>query len=86
MDVRETKTMDLFNKVHVFELMKVHIFGPNIRLIRLFSLMLNYANPDSWQMHLLYLYCIHSNQFKLCESLMYFNVTQSWTAFQITEV
>ena len=45
MDVCETKNMDLFNKVHIFEPMKVHTFGPNIRLIRLFSLMLNYAKP-----------------------------------------
>ena len=37
--------MDLFNKVHVFEPMKVHTFEPNIRLIRLFSLMFNYAKP-----------------------------------------
>ena len=38
--------MDPFNKVHVFEPMKEHTFGPNnIRLIRLFSLMLNYAKP-----------------------------------------
>ena len=43
MGVRETKNMDLFNKVHIFEPMKVHIYEPNIRLIRLFSLMLNYA-------------------------------------------
>ena len=35
--------MDLFNKVHIFEPMKVHTFEPNIRLIRLFSQMLNYA-------------------------------------------
>ena len=45
MDVRETKNMDLFNKVHIFELMEVHPFGRNIMLIRLFSLMLNYAKP-----------------------------------------
>ena len=43
MDVCETKNMDQFNKVHNFEPMKVHTFGPKIRLIRLFSLMLNYA-------------------------------------------
>ena len=40
MDVCDTKNMDLFRKVHVFEPMKVNTFGPNIRL---FSLMLNYA-------------------------------------------
>ena len=45
MDVRETKNMDLFNKVHIFGLMKVHTYVPNISLIRLFSLMLNYAKP-----------------------------------------
>ena len=45
MDVCKTKNMDLFNKVHIFEPMKVHTFEPNIRLIRLFSLMLNYAKP-----------------------------------------
>ena len=37
--------MDLFNKVYVLEPMKVHTFEPNIRLIRLFSLMLNYTKP-----------------------------------------
>ena len=37
--------MDLFNKVHIFEPMKVHIYEPNISLIRLFSLMLSYAKP-----------------------------------------
>ena len=39
--------MDLFDKVHDCEpmSMKVHTFEPNIRLIRLFSLMLNYAKP-----------------------------------------
>ena len=42
MDVCETKNMDLFNKVHVFELIKVHTFVPNICQIRL---MLNYAKP-----------------------------------------
>ena len=36
--------MDLF-KVHIFELMKSHIYEPNISLISLFSLMLNYAKP-----------------------------------------
>ena len=45
MDVCETKNMDLFNKVHIFKPMKGHIYEPNIRLIRLFSLMLNYAKP-----------------------------------------
>ena len=45
MEVCETKNMDLFNKVHIFEPMKVHSFGPNIRLIRLFNLIWNYAKP-----------------------------------------
>ena len=45
MDVCETKNMDLFNKIHIFEPMKVHTFELNIRLIRLFSLMLNYVKP-----------------------------------------
>ena len=45
MDACETKNMDLFNKVHVFGPMKGHTFGPNINLIRLFSLMFNYAKP-----------------------------------------
>ena len=41
----ETKNIDLFNKVHIFEPMKAHIYVPNIRLIRLFSQILNYAKP-----------------------------------------
>ena len=45
MDVCETKNMDQFNEVHVFEPMKVHTFEPNIWQIRLFSLMLIYAKP-----------------------------------------
>ena len=45
MHVCETKNMDLLNKVHNFEPMEVHTFEPKIRLIRLFSLMLNYAKP-----------------------------------------
>ena len=35
MDVCETKNMDLFNKVHIFEPMKVHTFEPYIGLIGL---------------------------------------------------
>ena len=38
--------MDFIEQVHFFGLSNIHTFGPNIRLIRLFSLMLNYANPD----------------------------------------
>ena len=45
MDVCETKNTDLLNKVHIFEPMKVLSFGPNISIITLFSLMLNYAKP-----------------------------------------
>ena len=37
--------MDLFNKVHVFEPEKSHIYEPNISLISLLSLMFNYAKP-----------------------------------------
>ena len=37
--------MGLFNKVRKFEPMTVHTFEPNIRLIKLFSLMLNDAKP-----------------------------------------
>ena len=37
--------MDLFTKVQIFEPLKVHTFELNIRLISLFSLMLNYAKP-----------------------------------------
>ena len=37
--------MDLFNKVHIFELMKSHIYKPNISPISLISLMLNYTKP-----------------------------------------
>ena len=45
MDVSETKNMDLFNKVHIFEPMKSHIYELNISLIILISLMFNYAKP-----------------------------------------
>ena len=45
MDVSETKNVDLFIKAHNFEPMKAHTFETNIRLIRLFSLMLNCAKP-----------------------------------------
>ena len=37
--------MDLAEQVHIFGLTNIHTFGPNISLIRLFSLMLNYAKP-----------------------------------------
>ena len=35
--------MDLVEQVHIFGLTKIHTFEPNTNLIRLFSLMLNYA-------------------------------------------
>ena len=44
-DVCETNNMDLFNKVHIFEPTKNHIYEPNISLISLISLMFNYAKP-----------------------------------------
>ena len=37
--------MDLFNKVHIFEPMKSHIYELNISLISLISLMFDYAKP-----------------------------------------
>ena len=37
--------MDLAEQVHIFGLTNMHTFGLNISLIRLFSLMLNYAKP-----------------------------------------
>ena len=37
--------MDIVEHVRTFGLSIVHTFEPNIRLIMLFSLMLNYANP-----------------------------------------
>ena len=64
MDVCETKNMDLFNKVHNSEPMKVHTFGPNIRLVRLFSLMSNYAKPRKLMQHM-YLYAL-SLMYVLC--------------------
>ena len=35
MDVWETKNMELFNKVHIFEPMKSHICGPIIPNVQL---------------------------------------------------
>ena len=40
------KGMNLVDQVHIFGLSNIHTFGPNISLIRLFSLMLNYAKPQ----------------------------------------
>ena len=51
MDVSETKNMDLFNKVYIFEPMKVHIYEPNISLINLISQMFNYAKPRMITIH-----------------------------------
>ena len=45
--------MDLFNKVHKSEPLKVHNLRPNIRLIRLFSLMFNYAKPRMLNLEIL---------------------------------
>ena len=38
--------MDLVEQIHIFDLINIHTFGPDISLIRLFSLMLNYAKPQ----------------------------------------
>ena len=40
------KDMDFVEQVHIFSVTNIHSFGPNISLIRLFSLMLNYAKPQ----------------------------------------
>ena len=40
-----TKHMALFNKIHIFESLKSHIYEPNISLTNLISLMFHYANP-----------------------------------------
>ena len=37
--------MDFFYKIHIFELLKSHIYEPNISLVSENSLMLNYAKP-----------------------------------------
>ena len=60
--------MDLFNKVHIFEPVKVHTCEPNIRLIRLFSLMLNYANPESYINELFVFVFVMNN---ICRSDLY---------------
>ena len=64
MDVCKTKTMDLFKKVPIFEPMKVHTYGHNIWLIRLFSLMLNYAKPRIFS-YLAHLMTFTTNWFHL---------------------
>ena len=43
------KVMDLVEQVHIFGLTNIHTFEPNINLIRLFSLKLNYAKPRMLQ-------------------------------------
>ena len=48
MDVRETKNMDLFKKVHIFEPRKSQIHRPNISLI---SPMFNYAKLRIFKLH-----------------------------------
>ena len=45
MDFQRLKDMDLIEQVHIFGFTNIHTFGPNISLIRLFSLMLNCAKP-----------------------------------------
>ena len=42
------KDMDLAEQVHVFGLSNIHAYGSNISLIRLFSLIFNYAKPRSF--------------------------------------
>ena len=37
--------MDLVKLIHIIGLTNIHTFGPKISLIRLFSLMFNYAKP-----------------------------------------
>ena len=45
MDFQRFKVMDLVELIHIFGLTNIHTFGPKISLIRLFSLMFNYAKP-----------------------------------------
>ena len=45
MDFHRFKDMDLVELIHIFGLTNIDAFGPIISLIRLFSLMLNYAKP-----------------------------------------
>ena len=37
--------LDLVELIHIFGLTNIHTFGPKTSLIRLFSLMFNYAKP-----------------------------------------
>ena len=41
-----TKNIDLFNKVHILEPMKSHVYEPNISLISLMCVIFNYAEPQ----------------------------------------
>ena len=45
MAFRGFKDMDLVKQVHIFGLSNMHIYGSNISLISLFSLIFNYAKP-----------------------------------------
>ena len=45
MDFYGFKDMDLVEQFHILVSQTSKTFGPNIGLIRLFSLMLNYAKP-----------------------------------------
>ena len=45
MAFRGFKGMDLFEQVHIFDLSNLHTYGSNISLIKLFSLIFNYAKP-----------------------------------------
>ena len=49
MDFHRFKDMDLVEQVHIFGLSNIHTFGPNVSQIRLFSLMLNYAKPQLFE-------------------------------------
>ena len=59
------KDMDLVEQVHIFGLSNIHTEGSNSSLIRLFSLIFNYAKPRLIQHTNLYctfnMYCLHLN-------------------------
>ena len=42
---RRFKGTDLLEQVHIFGLSNIHTYGSNTSLIRLFSLIFNYAKP-----------------------------------------
>ena len=57
--------MDLVEQIHIFGLANIRTFGPIISLIRLFSLMLNYAKPRlflSKETYLLFIVIIRLSQ------------------------